>query len=406
MRAQAGILTIGNELLKGTVLNTNAHFLARELSMIGFDVTAQSSCPDELKSISEQFEQLSSLDLLIVSGGLGPTPDDVTRQAVAEYFAKPLVISKRQLSFIQTAYSRRGKKMPAMVRQEAMFPKGSVPLFNHYGIALGFYLMAGKQMVVVLPGVPGEMERMFQNLVQPVLLRNFSRRIAKKFSLIVKLIGISEPETMKRLGKDFFDDPFDFGIYPDTAEVVLRLYADSRSVIQKLRKKISARLKKFICTFDETPFKEVVGKLLISKRKTLSVAESCTGGLLASEITKIPGASRYFKGGVIAYDNKVKSGFLEIPAGLIMDKGAVSREVAAAMAQGIMKKTNTDFGIAITGIAGPEGGSKSKPIGLVYIAMASPNKTTVHEEFFHGDRTQIQNKAAKKAMNYLWQMIR
>lgn len=406
MRPSAKILTIGDELLKGTVLNTNARFLGAELLKLGFEVTGQASCRDHTGQIKNEFSRLlAGADIVIVTGGLGPTPDDVTRDALADFFKVPLVLSTRQLSFIRNYYRSRGRKMPELVRKEALFPQNADPLFNRHGIALGFSLEVGKRLVIVLPGVPVEMEKMFYELVIPLVRKKFSG-LKRSFPVIVKTVGISEPEVMRRLGKDFFDDPFEFGIYPMTGEVALRLYADSSQIQRVLIKKVRHRLKNFIYSDEEKTLAEAAGEILARRRKTLAVAESCTGGLFASAMTAVPGSSAYFKGSITAYSNAVKEQWLEIPSQVLRKYGAVSPETALAMASQVRVKMGSSFGLGITGVAGPSGGSKQKPVGLVYIALVSPVKHHVWKEFFLGDRQQVQARAVKKALEYLWREIR
>jgi nicotinamide-nucleotide amidase len=404
-RPGAEVLTIGNELLRGTVLNTNAQFLGAALLDLGFETLHQSSCADAIPEIIASLRRaLSRSDVVIATGGLGPTPDDLTRDAVAGLFGVPLEISRQQLNFIKSYYRRRNKKMPFMVRKEAMFPKTSVPLFNHYGIALGFSITLGSKILIVLPGVPDELRGMFKTQVLPVLKKNFPA-LKKRHSLIVKTVGLSEPGVMERLKKDFFSDPFEFGIYPKAGEVALRLYADSPVVLARLEKKLRERLGSAVYAYAEKEISEAVGELLTRKKRSLAVAESCTGGLLAAELTRTPGASRYFLGSMTVYDNRIKE-LLGVPAKTISAYGAVSMQVAKLLASRVREKFGSDYGIGITGIAGPAGGSKKKPVGLVYLALAAPSKVYGWKESFWGNRSQIQTKAVKRALEYLWKEIR
>jgi len=402
----ASLLTIGDELLKGSVLNTNARYLSHELTALGFGVGRQTACRDQLSEIVEHIARdIERSDLVILSGGLGPTPDDVTREAIAEFCRVPLILSKSQLARIQKHYRRHGHAVvPAQVKQEAYYPKNAVPLTNRHGIALGFYLELGKKLMVVLPGVPRELEKMFDQLVRPLLKRRF-RGISARPHLVIKIVGQSEPEIMQRLGRDFFKDSFDFGIYPDAGEVTLRLYADRQSILRRLHGIIKKRLGKFVYAYEDMSLTEAVGKLLTRRKKTLSVAESCTGGALSARIASVSGASRYFKGGITAYNNEIKKK-MHISAGLLRKKGAVSEEVAASLANGIRQSMQTDFGIGVTGVAGPTGGSAKKPVGLVYIAVSTQAKTHVDRHLFWGDRHQIQIKAVHKSLEYLWQRIK
>lgn len=412
MKLSCEIITIGAELLKGSVLNTNARFLGWELTDLGFDVRWQTACGDVIEAIGQALrEAIGRSDLIILSGGLGPTPDDLTREALSQFFKVPLTFSSSQFSEIRKHYQRLDRHVPEMVRREAHFPANATPLINRYGIALGFTMVHKSRLVVVLPGVPVELEKMFRELVKPLLRRHFRKRLVPRPALVVKTIGLSEPQIMMRLGRDFFKDSFDFGIYPAAGEVSMRIQADLVAIIRRLRRKVDLRLGDSIYAFEDKSLAEVVGTILTRRRKTLAAAESCTGGLLASEVTKTAGASQYFKGGLTVYSNEVKKIFFEWSGEKhavqdLLRKGAVSKEVAAALAEGIRKQLGTTYGIGITGIAGPVGGSRRKPVGLVYLSLASPEKVKVWKREFWGDRNQIQTKAMKKALEYLWREIR
>ncbi len=404
MRPAAEILTIGNELLKGSTLNTNAQFLGGELTSLGFEVIGQTACRDHQAEIVNALGgALKRAQLVILSGGLGPTPDDLTRDALAAYFRVPLKISPRQLRFIQNYYRSRRRRMPEMVKKEAMFPANAAPLFNRFGIALGFSITYGSRLIVVLPGVPFELQNMFQKLVVPVLKKHF-RGIGQYEKLIVKTVGLSEPTVMLKLGKDFFSDPFEFGIYPEAGEATLRLYADSKSIIQRLRKKVERRLSGAVYAYEEITLPAAVGQLLKQKKKTLAAAESCTGGLLASLLTQVPGASRYFRGSVTAYQPEIKK-WLGVSPAILKKQGAVSAKTAQELAIQVRKHLGSDFGLAITGVAGPER-EEGKPVGLVFIGLADAKRSYVWEEKFLGERTQIQLRAAKRALEYLWETLK
>lgn len=411
MKYRAEILTIGAELLKGSTQNTNACFLGRELTDLGFEVVAQTACGDSHDIIAKKMgEAISRSDLLILTGGLGPTPDDVTREAVADYFKTPLIFSKSQFSIIQKYYRSRHRKVPALVHREVMFPENAAPLINRYGIALGFSLVCGRSLVVVLPGVPAELEKMFRELVRSRIRRHF-RNLRSCPSLVAKIVGLSEPEIMRRLGRDFFKEQFDFGIYPAPGEVAIRIQADDPAIVHRCRQKIKKRLGPSLYAEEGILLAEAIGRILRRRRQSLAIAESCTGGLAASEITKTPGASRYFKGGRILYDNRVKIAWFKNlnrrdAVKALRKKGAVSASVARALAAGIRHEMGATFGIGITGIAGPGGGSPQKPVGLVFLALATPDKTKVWKEHFWGDRIQVQTRAMKKSLEYLWREIR
>lgn len=406
MRASAAILSVGNEVLRGSVVNTNAAFLGRELSNLGFEVISHGVCADSQEAIRFRLgDVLRRADLIIMMGGLGPTPDDVTREGIAAHFNVPLVFSAEQYRRLQKIYKRFGKRVPSLVKREAMYPENAKPLINRFGIALGFSIETGQKTVIALPGVPSELINMYSDVVLPLLKKKYPG-LLKSRKLVVRMAGISEPDVMKKLGKDFFDEAFDFGIYPSAGEIGIRILSESAPVLRRLKTKIATRLADWIYTWDETPLSAVVGKILTKKRKTLAVAESCTGGLLASRITEVPGASAFFRGATIAYHALVKKK-LGVPAEIIQAHGEVSSQVAAELAKGVRARMESDYGIGITGIAGPTGGSSQKPVGLVHIGLASPDgKVRTWKHVFWGERHQVQDKAAVKALEYLWRKIR
>ena len=406
-RPRAELLTVGTELLTGTVLNTNAQFLSRELTSLGIRMTHQTSCHDEKRAIQEALGRaLLRSEIVVVTGGLGPTPDDVTREALADFFGRTLVLSRPQWRRVQKYYRAKGQLVPAMVKQEACFPHHARPLLNRFGIALGFIVESCGRLVVALPGVPGELTRLFQFQVAPYLRRRFPKLVPRR-ALIAKIAGLSEPTVMKRLGKDFFKQgTFQFGIYPEVGEVTLRIYADSKAFLARLRRSIERTLGRDVYAYDEKPLESVIGKLLLKKRYSFAVAESCTGGQIAERITRISGASRYFAGGVVAYADSVKVGTLGVSKEALREGGAVSIRVVRAMAEGVRHRFGTKLGLAITGIAGPGGGSRKKPVGRVYIAISSGKRSAVWNEFFRGDRIQIQDRAVKKALEHLWRWVK
>lgn len=406
MKPTVEILSVGNEILRGSVVNTNAAFLGRELTGLGFDVVFQSVCPDAQEAIRFRLgEAVRRADVVIMMGGIGPTPDDVTREGVAAHFNVPLLFSKTEYQRIQKIYKRFGKPVPAVVRREAFYPANAKPLVNRFGIAMGFFIALPRKLVIVLPGVPSELQNMYFDVVRPLLKKKYPTRFAHR-KLIIRMVGISEPDVMKKLGKDFFKEHFDFGIYPGAGEVTIRILTDHVSIWQRVRKQIRSKLHDFIYAEEEVPLTRVIEKILIRKKQTLVVAESCTGGLLASKITGDCGASAYFRGGTVAYHRTIKVK-LGVSEKMINAFGEVSSQVAIALAECAQMRMEASYGIGVTGMAGPAGGSATKPVGLVYIALAVPSgKTKVWRHHFLGDRNQIQNKASMKALEYLWRKIR
>ncbi len=400
----ASIVSIGAELLKGSTVNTNAAFLGKHLTRLGFTVQRVLACDDKPHEICCCLRDAFKIsDLVIASGGLGPTPDDVTRQAIAEFYRVPLRLSLTQWRRIIAVYKKLGKTLPESVRQEALYPSCARPLINHDGIALGFSVQSKNQMLIVLPGVPHELENLFKKKALGVIRKAFPNR-PKFFQVIARTVGLSEPAIMENLGKDFFDTPFDFGIYPHAGEVTLRLGTEEAVTARRLKSKVSQRLGNFIYSYAEKSLSSVILESLQARGETLTVAESCTGGLLSSLLTAEPGASCAFKGAVVCYNNTVKS-IVGVTRPVLRTRGAVSAEAAQLMACGVREKLNSTYGLSITGIAGPSGASAKKPVGLVYIALATRRLVSVHRHEFLGDREQIRRRSTMKALEYLWREL-
>ncbi len=401
-RPTAELLTLGTELLTGSTLNSNAAYLGRELTSLGFKVHHQCAVRDEPKVITEALGQaLKRSDVIVITGGLGPTPDDITRETIADYFQVPLLFSPRQYHLIKRLYRQRGKRVPAIVKKEAYFPSNAKPVLNQFGVALGFIIEEEGRIVIVLPGVPGELTRLFETRIKNFLPKKF--KAGPIYSLVVKTVGLSEPSMMQRLGNDFFNlGTFEFGIYPSAGEVSIRIYADSSLLISRIRKWVKEKLAGDIYSFSDETLEQVVGGELKKRRWSVGIAESCTGGRISEKVTSVAGASGYFKGSVVVYHDKVKQDLMGVPEKILTGKGAVSRECALAMSRGVKEKTKSTLGVAVTGIAGPGGGNEEKPVGLVYISISGLEEEKVWEHLFSGDREQIQSKATKKTLEYLW----
>lgn len=399
----AALLTIGNELLTGRTLNTNASFLGSELTRMGFRVLYQQVCSDDIGEIKKSLAQLALADLLIVTGGLGPTPDDVTRDAIADYFQIPLKFSPVQFKAMSAIYRKLGRKVPKLSRLEAFYPSNAKPLVNRFGIALGFWIHHLNQTMIVLPGVPTELHKMFSHDVKPLLKKRFKSLSADK-TLMVRMVGISEPRIIEKLGDDFFKTPFQFGIYPSEGETQICIRSPSQKIITQLRKKISHRLKGWVYSWGDESLAQLIGYKLAKKNKTMAIAESCTGGSLSFAWTQNSGASRFFRGGVTTYHREAKIRIGVSPK-VIRQKGEVSAEVASELARAACDYFDSDYGIGVTGIAGPEGGSAKKPIGLVYIALCHSGTTQVEKHLFWGNREQIQRKAVAKSLELFWRNL-
>lgn len=392
------IITIGSELVSGKTLNTNAQFLSREISRLHMDVTHHASCRDMERDILDTLRQsYARADLIFVVGGLGPTPDDITREVIAKFFHAGLAFDRKQYGRIVRYFKKKGQKIPFITKREAHFPDAAKPLLNHFGLALGFYVHRYGKLLIALPGVPSELIGMFQTSVSSLIKRTFPNRIPN-YVVEVRIAGLYETQIMEKLGRGFFKNRvFDFGIYPEIGEVLIRLKMREKKLSGALRRELVRKLGRWIYGFGSEPLSQVVGEQFARSKETLAIAESCTGGLLAKGLTDHAGASRYFRGSLVAYSNEVKETVLGISKKIIQTKGAVSREAAESMARGIRVLAEASVGLSITGIAGPGGGSAKKPVGLVFISISDCNKTNTFQFRFSGGRTSVRAHAVQKA---------
>ena len=408
---KAEIICIGTELLLGHIVNSNASFIAKKLAELGIDHYFQTSVGDNPKRLEDIINAaLDRSDITITTGGLGPTIDDITTQIIAKAFSKKLFLEKSILKDINEYFKRQNKNCPKDSLRQALIPESAKCLKNPFGTAPGIIMEDGPKILIALPGPPREMQPMVENLVVPYLKDRVraqgSRDIIKSKS--IKLIGLAEAKVNEKV-KDLLNlgGAVTVGIYARLGEVELKVMAkakDEKSAdkeINKIEKIIRGRLKAYIYGIDKETLEGCVGNLLFKKKKTIAIAESCTGGLVSNLLTNTPGSSKYFKEGIIAYSNESKVKELDIPLDIMKKYGAVSPQVAAKMAMVIRKKANVDIGIGITGIAGPAGATKSKPVGLIYIALVTKKKTICQQSNFLGTRTEIKYQTAQAALDML-----
>lgn len=409
----AEIINVGTELLVGSIVNTNARFIAEALADYAIDTYHQVTVGDNPKRIALALQAaFDRADLVVVTGGLGPTEDDITLNAVSFFSGLHLLYHKPTAAHIRSYLKSRSLTPSTSINRQCMLPKGAIVFENALGTAPGLLVPMPsdktKQWLIVLPGPPRELEPLLRDKILPEFFRvsGLSREYFIRRS--IRMIGLSEPVVASKVKKYLeAEPPLTLGIYTRFGEVELKIMAKSPvrenavAMADKLEAIIRKKFGSAIYTVGNDPIAAVIGNLLREKKWTLAVAESCTGGLLTSQLTDIPGSSEYFVGGVVAYDNRVKISALGVKPALIEQRGAVSPEVAEAMAEGIRARFHSDIGIAITGIAGPDGGSKQKPVGLVYIALSINKKTFVEKNLFFGRRTDIKHRAALKAMDIL-----
>ena len=398
----AEIFSVGTELLLGNITDTNAAFIARELASLGIGVYRKTTVGDNHQRLLAAI-QSSSAALIIITGGLGPTEDDITKEVVAKYFDLPLVLHEPSLDRIKLRFANFGRKFIEGSEKNAIIPQGALVLPNNNGSAPGVVVTANNKTIIMLPGPPNEMLPMFAQEVKPYLASQSNQVF---ISQTLKIIGIGESQVEKLL-LDLIQAQTNPTIapYAKLGEVELRITAaaptpaEAESLIAPISQEIHKRLGDNIYSNNGDTLAETVLKHL--KGQTLAVAESCTGGLLASEIVKVGGCSSVFMGGVCTYSNEAKTQMLDVDSQLIDTHGAVSPEVATAMAEGVAKKFGTSIGISTTGVAGPEGGTPDKPVGLVYIGLHMNGHTTTTKINALGTRNEIRQRAVNTALDLL-----
>jgi nicotinamide-nucleotide amidase len=404
------LITIGDEILLGDIPNGNAHHIALELRAHGFCLERILTVGDREAAIVEAIRQcLDGSRFLVVTGGLGPTEDDRTPDAVAKALGRPLQVDEGYMAWLRKRLAETGRTWSDAVGRMAFLPRGAVKL----GVGMaGFALEHDGVPCYFLPGVPHEMRSLMADLVIPDLERRFPQRF-KCVKDFLRIQGLFESEIGERLaGFDAGGFGVEIGYLPQGPEVWLTLFASSPSE-EESRSRISRAEESLRLRFDphhisgrgEDSLERVIGRHLRSLGLKLAVAESCTGGLLSARITSVPGASDYFEGGCVVYSNELKRDLLGVPESLLRDHGAVSEPVAAAMAEGMRRQAAVDFALAVTGIAGPAGGTSEKPVGTVCIACASPGGTTVQRHLMRGDRERIRASAAHAALVLLWRSL-
>ncbi len=406
----AALLSIGDELALGQILDTNAPWLADQLARQGGLAKLHLTVPDDLQATVEALRLAArSAPLVIATGGLGPTDDDLTRQALSQLLASPLILHRPSLKAIERFFAHRGREMPSRNRAQALYPRGSRILANPVGTAPGILARYRGSTLFFFPGVPHEMQTMFDRHVRPWLRKTHQRRPRYLLTALLHTFGTGESVIADILG-DLMDrqqNPL-VGTTVSQGIISIRIRSEFSSRQEAGRqlaatvKQVKQKLGDLIFGQDHQTLQESVARLLMRQGTTVATAESCTGGLLGKLLTDVPGSSDYFLRGWITYSNESKTKDLKVPRRLIVSRGAVSREVAQAMAQGVMNEAGSDFALAITGIAGPTGGSKTKPVGTVWIALAQHRRPTLTERsLFPGDRSTIRDRAAKTALNML-----
>ena len=400
------IITIGDELITGRVCDLNSFFLSGRVSSYGIEIKAITSVGDDPPRIVEVLNRaVGRSDFVLVSGGLGPTDDDLTTRVAADFFQRPLVLSEYFLERIKKSLLKKGAPWVESYRKMAYIPEGA-SLIDPDGQACGYYLMHGEIPVIFLPGVPLEVRLLTEAKVLPFLLEfgrgpHVGQRVLKLFGLPEAKIG----ELLSGLHKP--DNGISIGYYPNfpenhvTLTVRRRDESEVAEVLASLEKEVFGLLGDYVVARDEENLETVVGRLLKEKGYTVAVAESCTGGRIAQRLTGVSGSSDYFERGIVSYSNQAKMDLLGVSAETLENHGAVSSQTARQMAGGIRERSGVDIGLASTGIAGPTGGTREKPVGTVYLALATPDGISAELFNFSGDREKITALTAETALGWL-----
>ncbi len=408
----AEIIAVGSELLTPYRLDTNSLFLTEKLNSLGIEVRFKTVVGDDKERLAAVLRAaLDRSRLIVLVGGLGPTEDDINREVVAEVVGKPLREVPEIRQQIEARFARLGRAMSENNLRQAMVPEGAEWLENKNGTAPGIWLEKDEAIVVMLPGPPRELEAMFESACMPRLTR-----VAGQFRLrsrVYKVVGLPESEVDQRIAPIYtaYSNPTTTILStPGAIEVHLRARAatdaEVDALLNELGDKVELALGDHVFSRGGESLEEVVGMYLAMKRRTVAVAESCTGGLLSERLTRIAGSSDFFLGGAVCYSNELKTKLAGVPTSLIEKHGAVSKPVAQALAEGIRRRAGASFGVGITGIAGPGGGSPEKPVGLVFIALAEERSTTVREFRFPGDRERIRYWASQVALELIRRKVR
>jgi len=406
----AEIIAVGSELLGPSRVDTNSLYISEKLAALGVELRVKSVVGDDREDLAAVLRQaLARVDVVVLTGGLGPTDDDLTRDVVADVLERPMTIDESIVEQIRARFGRRGLTMPEVNRRQAQVPAGALVLDNPNGTAPGLFIDTGGTVVVLLPGPPREMQPMFDRVCAGPLGARAGEERVYRTSLFITGLGESHVEQLAQPIYARWRDgshAVSTTILAAMGQVELHLSIRERDerrgldVLDRVRGELMGVLRDHVYSTDGRVMEEVVGDLLKARGLTIAAAESCTGGLLMSRLTDVAGSSAYVRAGVIAYDNADKTALLGVPADLIARHGAVSEPVAIAMADGIKARTGVDVAVGITGIAGPGGGTPEKPVGTVVIAVLAPGREAYVRTFqFLGARTQVKYQSTQAALD-------
>ncbi|MBP6619063.1 MAG: competence/damage-inducible protein A [Leadbetterella sp.] len=404
----AEVITIGDEILYGQITDTNSKWISEELDKIGIKTIRKSSVGDQKKEILNILdESLQRADIVLITGGLGPTKDDITKKTLAEYFNDELVINPHAEEFVRDFFEKRGRPFTELNRQQAAIPSRCTYLHNATGTAPGMWFDHNGKVIVSMPGVPLEMKYLVSKEVIPRLKSKFE--LPEIVHKIIRTIGLGESFLAERIEnwEDSLPEHIKLAYLPSFGEVKLRLtgIGENRSSVEEQIevevKKLIPLIEEHIFSFENEEIEKSIGRILNESESTLSVAESCTGGYLSHLLTSIPGSSAYFMGGVVSYSNEAKTNVLKVKQETLTKFGAVSEQTVIEMAEGVKNLLKTTYGIATSGIAGPDGGSDEKPVGTVWLAVTDGKQTLTKKLSLGKIRIVNIEYSAKAALNFL-----
>lgn len=402
----AEIMAVGTELLMGNIVNTNAQFIARRLTDMGIFVYYQTVVGDNAGRLKNALNlAFERADIVITTGGLGPTQDDLTKETGAEYFHKKLILDEKSLESIKCYFAKQGKTTNEGNKKQAYFPEGSMIIPNNHGTAPGCIIEENGKVMIMLPGPPSEVLPMFEEAIVPYLEKFQECTLVSK---VLRVCGIGEGHMAEKINDLIMNENPTVAPYAKEGEVTLRITARAKNkdegikMVKTMEDKIREKLGDDVYGEGDTnSLEEVIGRMLIDNNITISTAESCTGGLLSGKLVNYPGISSVFLEGDVTYSNEAKMRNLNVKRETLDRYGAVSCETAVEMAEGIAKKTGTVIGISTTGIAGPAGGTAEKPVGLVYVGLYIDGKTKYKELHLTGDRQKIRSRAVMQSLDFL-----
>lgn len=409
----AEIISIGDELLIGQIVNTNASWMSRQLNLANVQVKHVTVVGDDRDDIRRSLDlALSRAEVVLLTGGLGPTHDDITKKVVAEYFdSAEMVVDEKVLAHVKAFFQRRNLHMAPVNEGQALVPKKATVLWNDYGTAPGLLFEHTGRYCAILPGVPAEMQHLMSERVLPFLKSKTPNAAIRHRT--IRTVGVGESALFEKLAPIAELEKFGkIAFLPHFSAVDVRISVyenDAAAAERRIRaaeEYILSRVGQSVYGFDEETLESVIGRLLIAKQATLAVAESCTGGFVAHRLTNVSGSSQYFDRGLVTYSNAAKMQLLGVPEEIIQQHGAVSEECAKAMAAGVRHHSDTTYGLATTGIAGPTGGTEEKPVGLIWVGVATPERVSAHKFLFTKDRLINKERFSQMALNLLFRELK